>query len=494
MILQIFELIHSIAESKKFKGMIKGVLNDLVYVLILYMQISEEQIEVWSEDVEKFIDDEDNEGVDCSIRSSGKDILMRLGDEFQKDFLAAFTDAIRKHLNISDAERNSGTPSWWKTHEASMLAFGNSEFKDLIMESSDQFNLVEYLNLVKSFIAYPVSPFLIGRCLYTLAKFTETEQGIHHLSDIVSTTIKSFEANKPIVLKVFAIKATYEMCLNLKDASADRKEFVVNNLGHLLEGILQIIPMSQSTLMGQCLEALSELLAFDANFTVATSQRVIPMIQTLFLKYHDDRFILENVLDILKILSQNPNCLMALQEKVVPTLIKILNLQGDANAPMQDIALDVMETIVKYSKAPLSALLIEQAFPAAVNAILRTEDNSVLQSGGECIRAFLYVAAEQVCTFQGGMGLSSILEVLTVLLNPKSTESSATFVGRLVITLITKAGNFLGDKIDLLLKAALSKLQLVESLHVIMSLVMIFAHLFLIQIDAVMNFLSCIPS
>lgn len=74
-----------------------------------------------------------------------------------------------------------------------------------------------------------------------------------------------------------------------------------------------------------------------------------------------------------------------------------------------------------------------------------------------------------------------------------STEFSASFVGRLVITLITKAGNFLGDQIDLLLKAVISKMQLVESLNVCMSLVMIFAHLFLIQMDAVMNFLSSVP-
>lgn len=141
----------------------------------------------------------------------------------------------------------------------------------------------------------------------------------------------------------------------------------------------------------------------------------------------------------------------------------------------------------------MSAQLIESAFPAVVNAVLRTEDHSVMQSGGECLRAFLHVSPEQVCQFQNGQGLNYILQVTTMLLNPMSTEFSAAFIGRLVITLITKAGNFLGDQIDLLLKAVISKMQLVESLSVVMSLVMIFAHLFLIQMDAVMNFLSSVP-
>lgn len=495
MILQIFELIHSLAESKKFKVLIKSVLGDLVYVLVLYMQMTEEQMILWNDDVEKFIDDEDSDaGVDCSIRSSGKDILLKLGDEFEGAFLGGLTEAVTKLVALSDSERNSGKPNWWKTHEATMLSFENSDFKALVLNNNDAFNLAEYLNLVKGLMAYHVSPYLLGRCALTLAKYIETEACTAHIADALNTITASFSADKPMTSKVYAIRASYEICINLKDLKNEKRAFVASKLEILLEGILQLLPVSQSTLMGQCLEALSELLAFETNFTASTAPRVIPMVQALFLKYHDDRFLLEHILDILKIWSQNPYCQEGLQQTIVPTLIKILNYEGEqTNVPMQDIALDILETIVKYSKPPLSAQLIEQAFPAAINAILRTEDHSVLQSGGECLRAFLYVASEQVCTFQQGKGLTSILDVLTVLLNPTSTESSATFVGRLVITLITKAGNFLGDKIDLLLKAALSKMQLVESLHVIMSLIMIFAHLFLIQIDAVMNFLSCIP-
>lgn len=85
------------------------------------------------------------------------------------------------------------------------------------------------------------------------------------------------------------------------------------------------------------------------------------------------------------------------------------------------------------------------------------------------------------------------MQVATMLLNPMSNEFTATFVGRLIITIVTKAGNFLGDNIQLLLKAVISKLQLVEALNVVMSLVMTFAHLIITQMDAVLNFLSTVP-
>lgn len=164
-----------------------------------------------------------------------------------------------------------------------------------------------------------------------------------------------------------------------------------------------------------------------------------------------------------------------------------------ANSTMQEIALDVLQTIVKYSRAPLSDQLILNAFPAAIQCILNTDDHSVMQSGGECLRAFIFVAPEQVCSYRNGEGLNYIMQVITMLLNPMNTEFSAVFVGRLVITVISKAANMLGENVYLILKAVISKMQLVESLSVAMSLILTFAHLFISQMDALLNFLSTVP-
>lgn len=85
------------------------------------------------------------------------------------------------------------------------------------------------------------------------------------------------------------------------------------------------------------------------------------------------------------------------------------------------------------------------------------------------------------------------MQVTTLLLNPMTSEFTAAFVGRLVIAIVLKVGNLLGENIHLLLKAVISKMQLVESLSVAMSLVMTFAHLVVTQMDAVLNFLSTVP-
>ena len=79
-------------------------------------------------------------------------------------------------------------------------------------------------------------------------------------------------------------------------------------------------------------------------------------------------------------------------------------------------------------------------------------------------------------------GLQHIVNVATHLLNPAASESSAAFVGRLVTCLIQKTGDRLGEHLDHLLKAVLSKLQRAETLTVIQSLVLVYAHLIHTQV------------
>lgn len=492
MIMQIFEFLHTIIEIKKYKGAVTSVLTDLIYIVILYMQMTEEQVQSWNDDPEKFVDDEDEQGVDFSIRTTAHDVLLIIGQEYEQKMLPCFSEALGKHITVADADRNAGHPHWWKLYEASMLAVGS--FKELIIDNEGKFDLTQYMNLVKNIMEYQVSPYLLGRCLWIISRYCDCNvYDQQTLQQVIEITMNSMSLDKPIVLRITAARAIYGFCTNLRECEDDRKSFLVTKLEQLFECLMPLFSQSQNTVQGLLLETLTALISYDANVTAAISSKVVSLTIAMFLKYHDDRFILELVQDILKILSQNPFCLVPLQEKIIPTIVSILSSAGEQTSTMQDIGLDILGTVVRYSRGPLSSSMIENAFPAAVHCILRTEDHSVMQSGGECLRAFLTVDPEQICGYKNGEGLNYIMEVTTMLLNPMNTESTAAFIGRLVITIITKVGNLLGENVDLLLKAVISKMQLVESLNVIMSLVMIFAHLILVQMDAVLNFLSTVP-
>ena len=67
----------------------------------------------------------------------------------------------------------------------------------------------------------------------------------------------------------------------------------------------------------------------------------------------------------------------------------------------------------------------------------------------------------------GNSGLSYVVQIISKLLDPKTSEFTATFVGRLVSILIARMGSQLGENLDLMLRAVLSKMQQAETLSVL---------------------------
>ncbi len=159
-------------------------------------------------------------------------------------------------------------------------------------------------------------------------------------------------------------------------------------------------------------------------------------------------------------------------------------------------SLDILTVVVRNSSVPLSDTLINNAFPSVAHCTLKTDDNATMQSGGECLRAYVAVAYNQIASWhdsEGRSGLQYAIEVVTRLLNPSTSEFTAAFVGRLVAILITKAGSALGDNSDMILRAVLSKMQQAETLSVTQSLLMVFAHLMHSCMEDVLEFLSSVP-
>ena len=68
------------------------------------------------------------------------------------------------------------------------------------------------------------------------------------------------------------------------------------------------------------------------------------------------------------------------------------------------VSLEMMETMVRAHKGPLSESMIKTGFPAVVHCTLHTDDNAAMQNEGECLRAFLSVAMEQVIAWYDEQG------------------------------------------------------------------------------------------
>ena len=104
--------------------------------------------------------------------------------------------------------------------------------------------------------------------------------------------------------------------------------------------------------------------------------------------------------DIFKVIASTLGCTDALEARLVPTLVSILEAEGDkVTLGLQAVALDILQTLVRaYAPSsagasnksvlgsptsqpprPLSQLLLGNGFPAAVKCTLHSDDSAVTQ-------------------------------------------------------------------------------------------------------------------
>lgn len=279
LILQLFEFIHSIVEQSRFHSILKSVLTDLVYISIIYMQISEEQTAAWSDDAELYVDDMSAEIVECSIRVSSKDALVNIGDEFGADvLLPSLSNALTRHVQVAEAEKNVNNPHWWKIIEASVTAVGFLK-KYIVDTPEDQrkgFNLRDYLAYTKNMLGQgcngsgyqgDVSEFLHGRCLWVLSKFADASPDIYdrpNLQTILDCMTNNLSGTKPMVVQISAMRALFEVCTDLKTASEEQRIMIVEKLPSFLNFITDIATRAKGNILIDVLSTISAVAAVSS--------------------------------------------------------------------------------------------------------------------------------------------------------------------------------------------------------------------------------------
>uniref|UniRef100_T1IP27 Importin N-terminal domain-containing protein n=1 Tax=Strigamia maritima TaxID=126957 RepID=T1IP27_STRMM len=497
LIFSIFEFVHGLIETPRLSGMVNKGLTELLYYIVLYMQITEDQTQTWTTNPDQFVEDEDDDTFSYTVRISAQDLLSCLAEEFEEETVSGLYAAVTKHLQEAEVIRAHGNVHWWKIHEACMLALGSikSFVISQLQEGKAHFDVNSFLqSVILPDLNSSVSQFLVGRCLWTASRFAVVMDP-NLTQRFLQATVHGLHENQPPSVRVSSMRAVWGYSDHLK--SSNNIPIMIPFLPQIMEGLISLATQFSSDVLSLVIETLAIVLSVDATTTANYESKITPLTIAVFLKHNHDPVMMCLIQDVFKELSKNEQCRQPLHQRLLPTLISILNASSD-KVPMglQAVVLDTLQTLIRNSSQPLAPAFISQAFPAVAHCVLRTDDSSTMQSGGECLRAYVSEASTQIVNWQneqGQNGLWFIVQVASQLLNPRTSEFTAAFVGRLVTTLINKAGDHLGEYLDLLLKAVLSKMQQAETLSVIQSLVMVFAHLIHSKMEAVMVFLSGIP-
>ncbi|XP_076807350.1 importin-9-like [Clavelina lepadiformis] len=492
----IFDFVESLLDTNKSKKVVKKSLSELVYYLIMYMQMTEEQMYSWIESPDQFVEDEDEESFSFSVRISAQDLFLSCCREFKKESSIAIMSAVHRHLQESEEKKIKGDVYWWKIHESCFLALGS--VRNLVLKSLErsviQFDFNSFLStVVLEDLKAP--PFLAGRSLWIASRFA-TLMSHDTLQKYLEATTHGLKPDQSAVIRISSVRAVFAYCdhLNNTALTALLTPFVPS----LLEGLLHFVAQATVEVLSLILETLRVVLSINTEITTNYREKIISLAIAVVLKYSHDPLVSSLAGDLLTELASHGTCTAQLEAKLLPTIVSIFNAPIEKVAPgLVSMAMDILCNIIRKLEAPLSVAFIETAFPSMIRCAVNSDDNSILQSAGECTRAYISTATNQLWAWhdtENNSGASYVMQLISVLLNPKLTEYSASFAGRLVSVFITKSVDKLSnDDIDMILRAVLSKLQRSVTLTVTQSLLLIFAHLINTRVESVISFLSQVP-
>lgn len=72
----IFEFVHALVETPRFRSAVRDGISQVIYYIILFMQITEEQVSTWTSSPNRFVEDESEDSFSYSVRLAAQDLLL----------------------------------------------------------------------------------------------------------------------------------------------------------------------------------------------------------------------------------------------------------------------------------------------------------------------------------------------------------------------------------------------------------------------------------
>ncbi|KAI9258508.1 armadillo-type protein [Sporodiniella umbellata] len=463
--------------------------EQLLYVFISYMQITQEQMEMWSMDANQYVADEEDGTYTFNARVASIDVLLSLQEAFPLPFFQALTGAVQCHIAESNENRASND-TWWKIQEACLLSVGrlSEELTEALSDPSKDvvFDLKSLFDhVVLEDMKAAEFPFLQGRAFVFASEFAKilpTEMA----SQYVSVAVHALQAPESgIPVKISALRALNNYCKYLNP------EYIYNYQVNIMEGTCLLLANATEESLMLLLDTLGSAIKINQEVTAKYENILTPGILQVWQKYATDSIITSYILDLFEELAKNNYYYPSLCRTALPFIQQVFTAPN-VGPIVQSSGIDLLTAMASFGPNPLPNEFTEQMFPELMQLVWNTHDMDLLQSGQECLKTLIGKDCDHLMRWNDDSGkpaLDYIIHFVARLLEPSGTDSEALFVGELIVTLIQKAGNRIAPMLPNLLTSVLGRLCNTDSQPFIQSLVMVFAHLIISQQDTVFDYL-----
>ncbi|KAF9145048.1 hypothetical protein BG015_012018 [Linnemannia schmuckeri] len=469
-----------------------GILGDLVWNTLSYMQMTDDQAETWNADPNQFIADEDADSFTHHVRYAAQDVLATLVEHYETQTLFALNQSIHRDITTSMADKTAAKNYWWKAQESSLLAVGLmatylcESIKRGAPSPIDVGALFDHLVLAN--LSEHSLPFLQGRSFVFASQFAPILPS-NLAAQYVSAAVEGILKAPSAVVKVSALKA-----LNNFNRHLD-KQYIAPYQRSIIQGVAPLVQITSEETLILIFRTLTTTAKIDDQVAAEFESILGPIALESWARYHAETCMSGETMDFFDTLAANPYMNPMLNTRAIPVLCGAITPENTDRAAVS-AAVQLLRSLIRGGPSPLPTGYVAQFFLRLMAVLLTIDDRDVLQNGQECLKILIQKDVRQVAEWRdaasGKSGLDLLIQLIAKLLDPSQTESAALFVGDLVSKLIMKGGNLVTPILPDLLRAVTIRLADAKLPSFIQPLVMVFAQLCLNQHEIVVNFLDTV--
>ncbi|RHZ01197.1 hypothetical protein DYB31_003942 [Aphanomyces astaci] len=455
--MELFDFVRGLvhAPTKKTQSLVTASLHPLVHTMVAYMQITRAQLELWTDDPNQYVVDEDDDSLQHNVRNTGVDLLRELETTLGTSVLTASIQATHQRL----------TESSWRVQEAALLVMGALAEPLLMTRATSDaaptgLDLPSFLTTLFDVMhAAESNIYLKARALWCASRFA-TVMTEAQLLAFIQVAISGLDPVQVIPVKLYACRALGTFVQHEK-ADAILSPFATTIVDRLLHLTVDATP-----------ETLHVALVVVVPGTPV--QRVLTCVVPLWLRHLDDRMVHDVTVDILAALVADADAAPVVLTHVVPVLANVFNSLYVLQA------IEVVELLVK--QAAVAPLVVPVLLDPLLHILLTTDDGSVLQHGGDVLKWIVLYASPQLEHFSspstGASGVDGVMQVVAKLLSPDVSDSGAMGVGGLVTQVLLRLAPLLPvATVHQLLHAVSTRLASAQMPSLIQSLCTVYARL-----------------
>ncbi|KDO26794.1 hypothetical protein SPRG_08084 [Saprolegnia parasitica CBS 223.65] len=471
-VVQLFEFVRSLvqAPTKKTKALVLTAMQPLVLHMVSYMQITASQMELWEDDPNKYIADEDDESMEYNVRNSGVDLLHELETALGSNMLATTIHAAQTRL--ADAT------SSWRVHEAALLVMGTLA-KPLMKtsETTKALDIAAFLETLFRVLQAPeTNVYLKARALWCASRFAKTMNEAQ-LQAFLDVAVSGLDVHQVLPVKLYACRAIGLLLFH------DQADTLVQPMAaNILDRLMGLCASATTETIHVVLETMASIVhAVDAPHVAPIALPFVQFVLSLWQQRVDDRMVHDMTISILAAFLgfEAEASTQLVVEGVVATYRPLLHTLHVSQA------IELLEMVLKHAlphaTPSLKSSLVRAVLDPLLGLLLSTDDGSVLQVGGDCLKwCVMHAASDVQSTPVTGManGVEGVMQVAAKLLSPAVSDAVAINVGGLVSQVLLHLASVLPvETVQSLLLAVSQRLAAANMPSLIQSLCLVYARL-----------------